>query len=68
LDICDEIDSQDIPETKTWVTRREGAARSWSRGRQLFPQQVIRAIKDRLEALEKSTALAAALADKPVRQ
>lgn len=55
LDICDEFDQQKIPPPKTWVGRPEGPARSWSRGRHLFPQLVIRAIKDRLEALEKAT-------------
>lgn len=54
LEICDEFDTQEIPPPKTWITRREGAARSWSRGRQLYPQLVIRAIKDRLEALERA--------------
>jgi hypothetical protein len=54
LEICAEFDTQKIPPPKTWITRREGAAHSWSRGRQLYPQLVIRAIKDRLEALEKA--------------
>ena len=56
LEICDEFDTQKIPPPKTWISRREGAARSWNRSRQLYPQLVIRAIKDRLEALEKAAA------------
>jgi Helicase HerA, central domain/TraM recognition site of TraD and TraG len=56
LEICDEFDAQKIPPPKTWISRREGAARSWTSGRRLYPQLVIRAIKDRLEALKKASA------------
>jgi hypothetical protein len=59
LEICDEFDAQKIPPPKTWISRREGAARSWTRGRHLYPQLVIRAIKDRLEALQKASAAGA---------
>jgi hypothetical protein len=59
MEICDEFDAQKIPPPKTWISRREGAARSWTRGRQLYPQLVIRAIKDRLEALEKAASSSA---------
>lgn len=54
LEICDEFDTQKIPPPITWAGSAEGPARSWSRGRQLYPQLVIRAIKDRLEALEEA--------------
>jgi len=57
--ICEELDRQKIPPPKTWISRREGPARSWTRGRQLYPQLVIRAIKDRLEALEKASSAGA---------
>jgi hypothetical protein len=52
-EICEELDSQKVPTPKRWTDRTEGTARSWNRGRLLYPQLVIRAIKDRLEALEK---------------
>jgi Helicase HerA, central domain/TraM recognition site of TraD and TraG len=50
MDICDELDRQLIPVPKTWATRKDGSARSWSRARQYYPQLVIKAIKDRCKA------------------
>ena len=55
LEICAALDSQQIPPPKTWISRREGAARSWRRGLQLYSQLVVRAIKDRLDALEHAS-------------
>jgi hypothetical protein len=53
IEICDELDRQSVPVPKTWLTRKEGAARSWSRGRLHYPHLVIKAIKDRCKAVEK---------------
>jgi hypothetical protein len=50
LEICDELDRQKIPPPKTWLTRPEGPARRWNRGRQNYPHLVIKAIKDRCKA------------------
>src|ERR1017187_7143004 len=50
VEICDELDRQGVPVPKTWLMRREGSARSWSRGRQNYPHLVIKAIKDRCKA------------------
>jgi hypothetical protein len=50
VEICDELDRQGVPVPKTWLMRREGPARSWSRGRQNYPHLVIKAIKDRCKA------------------
>ena len=50
VEICDELDRQSVPVPKTWLMRREGPARSWSRGRQNYPHLVIKAIKDRCKA------------------
>ena len=52
LEICEELDRQEVPVPKTWATRRDGVARSWSRGRHHYQHLVIKAIKDRLKALE----------------
>ena len=52
LEICDQLDQQQVPPPKTWLTRQDGVARSWSRGRQHYPHLVIKAIKDRLKAFE----------------
>ena len=50
VEICDELDRQSVPVPKTWLMRREGLARSWTRGRQNYPHLVIKAIKDRCRA------------------
>ena len=56
VEVCDELDRQKIPPPKTWLTRPEGMARSWSRGRQNYPHLVIKAIKDRCKAAQDTTA------------
>jgi hypothetical protein len=50
VEICDELDRLGVPVPKTWLMRREGPARSWSRGRQNYTHLVIKAIKDRCKA------------------
>ena len=50
VEICDELDRQGVPVPKTWLMRKEGPARSWSRGRQNYAHLVIKAIKDRCKA------------------
>ena len=50
LEICEELDRQEVPVPKTWATRSDGVARSWSRGRHHYQYLVIKAIKDRLKA------------------
>jgi hypothetical protein len=50
IEICEELDRRKIPVPKTWLMRKEGPARSWSRGRQHYPHLVIKAIKDRCMA------------------
>jgi hypothetical protein len=56
VEICEELDRQEIPPPKTWLTRPEGPARSWSRGRQNYPHLVIKAIKDRCKAAQAAIA------------
>jgi hypothetical protein len=51
-ELCDELDQQGVPVPKTWATRRDGQARSWSRARQHYPGLVIKAIKDRCKAAQ----------------
>ena len=50
LEICEELDRQEVPAPKTWATRTDGIARTWSRGRHHYQHLVIKAIKDRLKA------------------
>ena len=50
LEICEELDRQEVPSPKTWATRSDGVARTWSRGRHHYQYLVIKAIKDRLRA------------------
>ncbi len=50
LEICDELDKQQVPAPKTWASRTDGVARTWSRGRHHYQHLVIKAIKDRLKA------------------
>jgi hypothetical protein len=52
-ELCDELDREAIPVPKTWATRRDGQARSWSRARQHYPDLVIKAIKDRCKAAQQ---------------
>jgi len=56
VEICEELDRQKVPMPKTWLMRKEGPARSWSRGRQNYPHLVIKAIKDRCKAAVTATA------------
>jgi hypothetical protein len=49
-EICDELDRQGVPAPKRWLMRREGPARSWTRGRQIYPNLVIKAIKHHCKA------------------
>jgi hypothetical protein len=56
IEICEELDRRKVPVPKTWLMRKEGPARSWSRGRQNYPHLVIKAIKDRCKAVEERTA------------
>ena len=50
FDICDELDRQAVPVPKTWATRSDGVAHTWSRARHHYQHLVIKAIKDRLKA------------------
>ena len=50
LEICEELDRQEVPVPKTWATRSDGVARTWSRGRHHYQHLVVKAIKDRLKA------------------
>ena len=50
LEICDELDKQQVPVPKTWASRKDGVARTWSRGLHHYQHLVIKAIKDRLKA------------------
>ena len=69
--VCTELDRQHVPPPKTWLTRTDGVAKSWTRGRQHYSHLVIKAIKDRLKALnhqtnsEKLSPTSAASADFP---
>jgi len=54
LEICEELDKQEVPVSKTWATRSDGVARTWSRGRHHYQHLVIKAIKDRISAAEKA--------------
>lgn len=56
VEICDELDRQQVPPPKTWLMRAEGRARSWGRARQIYPRLVIKAIKDRSKAASASVA------------
>ena len=50
MEICHELDRQKIPVPRTWATRSDGVAHTWSRGRHNYDHLVIKAIKDRLKA------------------
>ena len=50
LEICEELDRQQVPAPKTWATRKDGVARTWSRGLHHYQHLVIKSIKDRLKA------------------
>jgi hypothetical protein len=50
FEVCEELDREDVPVPKTWLTRRDGSARTWSRARQNYAHLVIKAIKDRCKA------------------
>ena len=54
VEICEELDRQQVPAPKTWATRSDGVARTWSRGRHHYQHLVIKAIKDRISAAEKA--------------
>ena len=56
LEICDELDRQAVPVPKTWATRRDGVAHTWSRARHHYQHLVIKAIKDRLKAVTGQSA------------
>jgi hypothetical protein len=53
-ELCDELDQQSVPVPKTWATRRDGHARSWSRAFEYYPGLVIKAIKDRCSAAQRA--------------
>ena len=53
-ELCDELDRQGVPVPKTWATRRDGQARSWSRGREHYPGLVVKAIKDHCKAAQNA--------------
>jgi hypothetical protein len=53
--VCSELDRQKVPTAKTWATKRKDRALSWERARQLYPELVIRSIKDRCKQLMKKT-------------
>ena len=53
-ELCDELDQQAVSVPKTWATRRDGQARSWSRARQHYPGLVIKTIKDRCRAAQQA--------------
>lgn len=50
VEICEELDKQGVPVPKTWASRSDGVARTWSRGRHHYQHLVVKAIKDRLKA------------------
>jgi hypothetical protein len=52
LAICESLDAQKVPIPKTWSTRADGRSHTWSRAFQNYPGLVIKAIKDRLKAVE----------------
>ena len=54
LEICEELDRQKVPVPKTWLTRKDGVSRTWSRGRHHYQHLVVKAIKDRLKAAESA--------------
>jgi hypothetical protein len=53
-ELCDELDQQGVPVPKTWATRPDGHARSWNRAREYYPNLVIKAIKDRCNATQRT--------------
>ena len=50
MERCEELDRQKVPVSKTWATRSDGVAHTWTRGRHHYHHLVIKAIKDRLKA------------------
>jgi hypothetical protein len=54
-ELGEELDRLEIPVPKTGAMRADGGARSWSRGRQYYPNIVIKAIKDRCKAAHVAT-------------
>ena len=50
MELCEELDRQKVPVPKTWATRSDGTAHTWTRGRHHYQHLVIKAIKDRLKA------------------
>ena len=58
IEVCEALDQQQVPPPKTWASRSDGKAHTWSRGYQHYPALVIKAIKDRLKAAEEHAAKA----------
>jgi hypothetical protein len=51
--LCEELDRQQVPIAKTWATKPNDRALSWQRARELYPDLVIRSIRDRLKAVKR---------------